>query len=295
VLTVALQGALVLVALPPMLGVADVMRRWSKATPAPHLIPSRYAPLKEQLDRLGVRRVQYVASAGYEGDVVLYYQAQYALAPVLVVRDERAEYVLVELESSQDLPPLCEQLNAEPLQVEGTLAPAPAKGGAMIASSIGIAVALWAVITSGQATLRLIGGAELREGVPLPLSALLALVIGLGIWGASYWPMLLWVGAQHWPLVGKDAVIASLALLYLWRSRSRSTTPAAIAYAGRHSLLTITFCVAAGLRAITVAVTFLERTSREPEGIWDAWAIWNLRARFLQGAGPTSRRHSHPR
>jgi 4-amino-4-deoxy-L-arabinose transferase-like glycosyltransferase len=41
----------------------------------------------------------------------------------------------------------------------------------------------------------------------------------------------------------------------------------------------------AGACAVAVAL-FAEHTARFPDGGWDAWMIWNLRARFLYRAGP---------
>src|SRR5205823_14020915 len=37
--------------------------------------------------------------------------------------------------------------------------------------------------------------------------------------------------------------------------------------------------------AALATVLFVEHTLRYPDGGWDAWAIWNLRARFLARAG----------
>jgi len=51
--------------------------------------------------------------------------------------------------------------------------------------------------------------------------------------------------------------------------------------AGRDRVLTIALAVSLGLLLALDAMAFLESTRQAPYGQWDAWAIWNLRARFL--------------
>ncbi len=78
-------------------------------------------------------------------------------------------------------------------------------------------------------------------------------------------------------------------------SRGGGAPPAAPG--GRGLLLGAAALAAAGFGAAAFAV----RTLSEPHGFWDAWAIWNLRARFLLRAGHEWRRafsagllESHP-
>jgi hypothetical protein len=144
----------------------------------------------------------------------------------------------------------------------------------------------------------------LRAHTGTALAATAGFVVGIGAWGASYWFALTLAGASPWTISAKDVVLiitASLTLFIPRRARPNSgdpipaplTDPDSTAGRWRRWL-----CVAGALllleRLFMVMSAFLSQTRREPEGSWDAWSIWNLRARFLVGAGREFRRAFSP-
>jgi hypothetical protein len=59
------------------------------------------------------------------------------------------------------------------------------------------------------------------------------------------------------------------------------------------------FLIGLGLVAVAALASMILATLREPHGHWDAWAIWNLHARFLYRGGPAwtnlfALQYSHP-
>jgi hypothetical protein len=81
----------------------------------------------------------------------------------------------------------------------------------------------------------------------------------------------------------KDAIVAAAgaAVLIARRTRARSLAHSAAALEGAAR-----WPRSAALAAAVLATAlFVEHTLRHPDGGWDAWAIWNLRARFLARAG----------
>lgn len=116
-------------------------------------------------------------------------------------------------------------------------------------------------------------------------AAFAAATLGVGLCALSY---LLWLLLAA-PVVELQVLIDLLLLgvaALLWRRRRRTETgpPAGKLADGRGAALALAVLtvavLAAGAVALLVALRF------EPHGKWDAFAIWNLRARFLfHGAG----------
>ncbi|HEX4382678.1 MAG TPA: glycosyltransferase family 39 protein, partial [Myxococcales bacterium] len=129
-----------------------------------------------------------------------------------------------------------------------------------------------------------------RRAGDLALRCALAFALGLGTWSAAYAAQWLAFGARG--TAAKDLLLACAgAALFLAKRPARKsqtssgksqtlsdesqTSPAAASGAPRWLM---------GLFAAACALTallFVEHTLRFPDGGWDAWMLWNLRARFL--------------
>ncbi len=126
----------------------------------------------------------------------------------------------------------------------------------------------------------------------LPAPAPRGLVLGLGAclgaaaWSASYAASLFLFGADPRVRLAKDLLLALAGAFLLWRSRARlvrteQAGSAETAEPGTPRWLWTFFILA----CLLASVFFLEHTLRFPDGGWDAWMIWNLRARWLARAG----------
>lgn len=86
------------------------------------------------------------------------------------------------------------------------------------------------------------------------------------------------------------AVLAILLLLRIKRKRPIATGAPLTASSNVQNILGLParlLCVLAGAVAAGLALAALvTRLLQNPHGGWDAWAIWNLRARFLYRSGP---------
>lgn len=138
-----------------------------------------------------------------------------------------------------------------------------------------IALALCAICLSGAG---LVAVAIPRS--PRSLKVSIALALGLGTWSAAYAAQWVAFGAREtgW----KDAAlgVVGTVLLLLARRRDRGesgpqTRTKRGTGAGRW--LGLLFAVA----CVICTAAFVEHTVRLPDGGWDAWMTWNLRARFL--------------
>ena len=109
--------------------------------------------------------------------------------------------------------------------------------------------------------------ARLRGG----LRAVAGAAFGIGAWSSGYAAALL-LGV---PLAAKDVAIAALGALLLFRRRLPADEAAASVPAPRRPWLFFAAAVA------LAAAAFVEHTVRFPDGGYDAWMIWNTRARFL--------------
>ena len=107
--------------------------------------------------------------------------------------------------------------------------------------------------------------------------AALAAALGIGAWSAAYAASRMAGGPPGAP---KDLLLAlaGAALLVAFRRRGPAAQRASLPAPPWLWLLFASSCVIAG-------AAFLEHTLRFPDGGWDAWMIWNLRARFLARTG----------
>jgi len=115
----------------------------------------------------------------------------------------------------------------------------------------------------------------------LPLEIAFALPFGLGSTAALFY-LCLWAGLKPLPAaLAADAAVL-LAGLAAWKLAGNAPEDAPPQPAFRlHWAALGAFCVAMLLFAAGLYTTSVNN----PQGNWDAWAIWNLRARFLAGAG----------
>jgi MYXO-CTERM domain-containing protein len=104
--------------------------------------------------------------------------------------------------------------------------------------------------------------------------AAIAVAVGIGAWSSAYAAGRMAGGGAG---AAKDWALALLgaALLAAFRRREREERRAPQEALPRWLLAFFT------LSCLVAAAAFLEHTFRFPDGGWDAWMIWNLRARFL--------------
>lgn len=126
-------------------------------------------------------------------------------------------------------------------------------------------------------------GFRLRGGdLLLAVSVAVPLGLGLGSTGFFLWVVVLQL--PHLPLLAIEIVLA--ACLVAWRILGVRGNAAALGSQEQPpstmgSLLSLGFLL--GLALATYG--FLCRSIIESHGLWDAWAIWNLKARFLFRGG----------
>jgi hypothetical protein len=113
----------------------------------------------------------------------------------------------------------------------------------------------------------------------------LAPLLGAGVWSAAYTAALFSFGAGGVVRTAKDGVLAAAGAAWLLAQRKRGHAAAATHRASTPRWLGYLFAGA----AVLFAALFLEHTLRFPDGGWDAWAIWNLRARALARGGSSFR------
>jgi hypothetical protein len=121
----------------------------------------------------------------------------------------------------------------------------------------------------------------------LTLRASLAIGVGLCISSMGFFVALLMQSTAAWHLIIIDAVLLALALL-VHRALRRSTgqVNADLDTASRNPRWFNLIVHGALLGAAAVAVAAIVTRYRAlPHGHWDAWAIWNLKARFFYAGG----------
>ena len=121
------------------------------------------------------------------------------------------------------------------------------------------------------------------------LRAIAALVFGLGAWSAGYAASLLAFGAAESVRAVKDVAIAlcGVALLAMRRRPAGSQAVGDEAPRWLIAIFAVACCV--------FCLVFIEHSIRAPEGGFDAWMLWNSRARFLARAGDDFRVAFSPR
>jgi len=121
-----------------------------------------------------------------------------------------------------------------------------------------------------------------------------------GPFGAGLSSLFFFVWALAFDPSGRAMVIVETVVLFLaviilflmiFRNKTREVTaclPKSSSTAVSESLFPgrlINIVACAGIASLAL-VSFISRLLESPHGGWDAWAIWNLRARFLYRSGP---------
>jgi hypothetical protein len=147
-------------------------------------------------------------------------------------------------------------------------------------SVVPVLTAILAIVASGTAVLSSVWPQETQNPGTRWFRRTFGILLGLGCWSGSYAATLFLLGASPLSRLGKDILLAlaGAVCLVLFRRRTQQPPHQTVRINWRTSGLL--------LAAIGLAIAiFTLRTLRAPEGAWDAWAIWNLRARFLVRAG----------
>ncbi len=117
------------------------------------------------------------------------------------------------------------------------------------------------------------------------LKAGLAVALGSGLSAVAAFLVVLVGGLSLPAVVLADLALASAAVLAWRHGRSRALQRPDDPPPSRRvpdDQWSVRLLVAAvSVTALGAAATFTAQTARFPHGMWDAWAIWNLRARFL--------------
>jgi hypothetical protein len=143
-----------------------------------------------------------------------------------------------------------------------------------------ILLALLAIVVSGAALVAAAIPEQVADRTDRALRVFLAAALGLGTWSALYaGSRMLQVSS---PAKDCALVVLGSSLLLVARRGRRAGVPSAADPAPYW--LWILFGAAC---AIAVAA-FVEHNQRFPDGGWDAWVVWNLRARFLARASHLS-------
>lgn len=114
--------------------------------------------------------------------------------------------------------------------------------------------------------------------------------IGLGLTSCSYFA-LLWAGlAGRGPEMGVE-IVALAALAWLVYRRGSETTPSESSPSPSAPDFSWSWAlrVAGALVLLMCALDFAQGVAGSPHGEWDAFSIWNLRAKFLAGGAATWR------
>ena len=128
----------------------------------------------------------------------------------------------------------------------------------------------------------LFGAGLVRAGFSTPprgtadrvFRAAAALVLGIGTWSAAYAAWRMAFGAVG---MAKDAILALAGAGLLLLARRRGPAAEGVAPDPAPRWLVLLFAAGCAI----AAAAFVEHTVRFPDGGWDAWMVWNLRARFL--------------
>ena len=119
-----------------------------------------------------------------------------------------------------------------------------------------------------------------RGGASIPFTSALAIGLGLGIASCTFFLALVLFDGRRVAAVGIDAVVLLVALI-VWRRSGAAAAASRKPFTPREGVLAVAVLVAAA----AAATSFIANTLELPHGRWDAWATWNVRARFLADAG----------
>lgn len=141
-------------------------------------------------------------------------------------------------------------------------------------------LALALSLTQGHFFLRCVWPGDLRAPALRLLHASLTVGAGLGLSSGTYFGWRLLGQRGSWGLWVADGLLALILAVIARRVARRPALPAPQPPSERHRLGWLVD-VAFGAGLVASAGSFIAGAIANPHGQWDAWAIWNLRARFL--------------
>jgi len=144
---------------------------------------------------------------------------------------------------------------------------------------VNVLSAVAAIVLGGAGLAGLAFSGRVASASDRLLRATAAFVFGLGTWSAAYAASLLAFGAAERVRVLKDAAVA-LGGVALIAVRRRST-PAPQSVREVRDVPPPWLAATFALACAVVCLVFVEHSIRAPEGGFDAWMIWNSRARFI--------------
>ncbi len=150
---------------------------------------------------------------------------------------------------------------------------------------------LVAILASMVAGLACTVGLWTREVSTFPLLVLMAsLAVGLGLGlsaCASFLSLSLFGASPHGLIVTDVGLLLLLGIAGFWAFPRNARPAAADAPPARLSprRLRRLLCGALAITLVCALLTFVLQCLASPHGAWDAWMIWNLRARFITRAG----------
>jgi hypothetical protein len=130
-----------------------------------------------------------------------------------------------------------------------------------------------------------------REVRAIPLLILMAsLAVGLGFGFsacASFLSLLLFGASSHGLIVTDLALLVLIGISSVWAFTRRPPSAASHASAAALPAPRLRWLLrgSCAISSFCSLFTFVFLSLRNPHGQWDAWAIWNLRARFIARAG----------
>ena len=147
-------------------------------------------------------------------------------------------------------------------------------------------ISLAAPFTAGFALVLLLWPKHSHDKYHLMLQGSLAAGLGLGVFSVLLFIFLLVAGsAGGFPFLSLIILAISSALLYYsFKKTDRQDavcTDSSFVDAGVYKKISIVFYVL----TLSVVVIFIAHSLNYPNGGWDAWAIWNVRARYIYRGG----------
>jgi hypothetical protein len=117
------------------------------------------------------------------------------------------------------------------------------------------------------------------------LKCFLGVAIGFGLTSfVTYWLLVSGFFSRESQLLAETMVIAALVAIVAYMPRSegaRARVRERQATAVPRTLLQFSLAIAWSAALIIAVLAFATLSSHLPHGVWDGWAIWNLRAKFL--------------
>ena len=134
----------------------------------------------------------------------------------------------------------------------------------------------------GAALVLLLWPAPLRASMRILAASSMGVGAGFGICSSLYFLWLIIVGPKILGLAILDvAILAAAAAIFMWKARRHPALDTNPPQGPTPAWLTGSLLAAAALAILVFVLSSL----RNPDGGWDAFAIWNLRARFLERGG----------